>query len=498
MFKMCFANKSFMSRLITSYIIIILLTLTIVGAIFGYLFHNYYSGLKEWKLSNKGQRIAKLVNASFYNKDLDLDMIKNKLNTIAHSSNMDIGIINYKGKIIFDSTQNQNNSLDIKKKEIIQVLKGNKFSKKILGPDNKSLIMIFPLIQDNGSIILEKKKFNRDKIIGGIVIQTAIGNIAETINEIIKITLYSFLIAIVAASFLSFFFSKRVTKPLADINKSAKNIAKGKFEIVPLPKSSSREIRSLVDTFNYAVAEIDDTLEKKRRLENVRKEFVANVSHEFRAPLTTIKGFLEIILGQDLEQDELREYLEIMYKDTEYLEYLLEDLLVLSRLDSKRIILNKENIHPKVLVKRAVSSLQSKFKSKSLKVKLKISESLPKIFVDVNRMHQVLINLLDNGINYSPEGGRIEIMVDFSENQQGVRFSIADEGIGIATKDLDKIWQRFYKVDSARTREAKKGNGLGLAIVKEIINKHDAKIKVVNNSHGGATFSFVINKKNKI
>jgi len=492
MFKFNFNNRSFVSRLIASYIIIIILTLIIIGVIFGYLFHNYYSGLKEWKLSNEGQRIARFINRSVFNKDLNSNIIKDKVNTIAQSSNMDIGIIDNKGKFIFDSTQDQKSSLNIKAKEIDHVLKGNKFSKKILGPNNNSLIMIFPLFQKNNFVTIGSKDPNKDKVIGGIVIQTGVGNITETINEIIRIILYSFLIAMVAAIFLSFYFSKKVTKPLADINQAAKSITKGKFEIVPLPQNSSKEISSLVNTFNYAVSEIDDTFKKKRRLDSIRKEFVANVSHEFRAPLTTIKGFLEIILEQDLDYDEMKEYLNIMHKDTEYLEYLLEDLLILSYLDSKKLSLKKEYIHPKDIVTRAITSLQNKLNNKNLKVKLTIKKDLPEINVDINRIHQVLINLIDNAINYSFTNGKLEISVQTSKSKKGVKFSIIDEGVGIPKDDLKKVWQRFYKVDSARTREIKKGSGLGLAIVKEIITKHSGKVEVINNNKGGATFSFTL------
>lgn len=273
--------------------------------------------------------------------------------------------------------------------------------------------------------------------------------------------------------------------------------AEGKFQEVAIPENSSIEIEHLVNTFNYAVFQINETFKKKQQLEKMRKEFVADVSHEFRAPLTSIKGFLEIINDQELTPAELKDCINIMYKDTEYLEHLLSDLLTLGKLESENTKLNKEYISPDILVSRAIKTMKNKLEEKQVNLIMETAEQLPKIHVDVNRVHQVLINLLENALTYSPVRANITIKLesvdpndDLDPGKGKVKFSIIDEGPGIPENEMDNIWQRFYKIDRARTREQKKGSGLGLAIVKDIILKHGGNVAVKNTPEAGASFMF--------
>ncbi|MFW6287505.1 MAG: sensor histidine kinase, partial [bacterium] len=265
---------------------------------------------------------------------------------------------------------------------------------------------------------------------------------------------------------------------------------------VPISENSSEEVKHLVSTFNYSVKQIKETMDQQKKLEKMRKEFVANVSHEFRAPLTSIKGFLEIINDQDLSQEEIKECINIMYKDAEYLEHLLSDLLTLGKLESENILLNKECVSPESLVYRALKSLKNKINDKNVDIDLLFAENLPKIHVDTNRIHQVIINLLDNAINYSPAGGKITIHINpinsAEKSSNKVKISISDQGPGISEADIRHIWQRFYKADRARKREQKRGSGLGLAIVKDIVLKHGGYVEVESAVGEGSTFAFTI------
>ncbi len=488
-----------------SNLLIILISLAVIGIMFGYLVQNYYFGLKEWEAANNSQRIAKLVSENISGGSIEsrnLEESSDKINTIARSTNMNIGLMDAQGEMIFNTPAIEDFYLTLEKTEIDHVLQGNTITKKIMGPEYRNLLMVLPLLEiQNNEIILMGPQTPDDQtnVVGAIIIQTPLGGITATINNIIRLVLYSFLVAIAAAIFLSISFTKRVTKPLKDIQNSALKSAKGKFKKVSVPENSSDEIKHLVNTFNYAVNQINETLKKKRRLEKMSKKFVANVSHEFRAPLTSIKGFLEIINEKDLSLDEIKECTKIMYKDAEYLEHLLTDLLTLGQLEVKSAPLKKEYVSPDTLVYRAVKSMQNKFEDKKIKLHLQFAENLPKIYVDINRIHQVLINLLDNAVIYSPEGGDINIKVTTLSSQKTskilmnkVKFSITDQGPGIPKEELDNIWQRFYKVDSARTREQTNGSGLGLAIVKDIISKHGGNVEVDSTPGSGSTFSFIV------
>lgn len=487
-----------------SNLLIILISLAVIGIMFGYLVQNYYFGLKEWEATTNSQRIAKLVSENISGGNIESDnLIKDadKITTISRSSNMDIGLMNEKGEMVFNAPTIEDFNLTLEQTEIDHVLQGNTITKKIMGPEYRNLLMVLPLLETkNDDIILmgPQTPENLTNVVGAVIVQTPLGGITATINNIIRLVLLSFLVAIAAAIFLSVSFTKRVTKPLKDIQSSALKGAEGKFQEVFVPENSSDEIKHLAYTFNYAVNQINETMKKREKLEKMSKKFVANVSHEFRAPLTSIKGFLEIINERDLSIDEIKECTKIMYKDAEYLEHLLTDLLSLGQLEVKKTPLNREPTSPNILVSRAVKTMQNKFDGKQIRLNLKLAENLPTIYIDANRIHQVLINLLDNAVIYSPEGGNITIEVVPLASQKNpklknkVKFSITDQGPGIPQDELDNIWQRFYKIDSARTREQKNGSGLGLAIVKDIILKHGGNVEVDSIPGSGSTFSFTI------
>jgi signal transduction histidine kinase len=374
-------------------------------------------------------------------------------------------------------------------------MSGKNVTRKIIGVKEKFLFMIFPLYKEPNKQNLIKMGLsnNKAKIIGGIVIQAPLDNIRTTINDIIRLIFYASIIALITALFLSIIFSRKITKPLAELRNAALKISDGEFYKVMPPKNSSREIKQLIKTFNYSSRQIKDHLDKKERLEKMRNEYVANISHEFRAPLTSIKGFLELILEKKVSQKEIENYSKIMYKDTEYLEHLVDDLLTLGRLESEDISLNRENVSIQFLVNRAVNSLKNKFKGKNVEVNIGIDNKTPILYVDKYKIHQVIINILENAISYSPQGETISINVKNNKNsKKNVEISIRDNGPGIPQGSLAKIWQRFYKEDNARTRKDKKGSGLGLAIVKKIVEKHGGEVKVTNNLDKGSTFTFIL------
>ncbi|MFW5986291.1 MAG: ATP-binding protein [Halanaerobiales bacterium] len=494
-----FNLKSIFGRLMLSHLIIIFISLTVIGILFGYLVQNYYHGLRELEATNSGRRIAQLVSENISGGSIGsegVDLSEDKINTIARSSNMDIGLMNAEGEMILNAPTIKDFNLTLEDNEIDYVLEGNTLTKKIMGLEYKNLLMLIPLLEDDDEIVImePKPQETEAEIVGSLIILTPLGSVGGTVNNIIRLILYSFLVAIIAAVFLSFSFSKRITRPLAEIQSSALQSAEGNFQEVRVPENGSEEIKHLVNTYNYAVTQINENLEKRKKLEKMRKELVANVSHEFRAPLTSIKGFLEIIQEQEPSGEEIDEYVDIMYKDTEYLEHLLSDLLILGQLESTNSSLNKEEVNPHELVRRAVNSIKKAADQKEIDIKFEYDGKLPVIRVDKNRIHQVIINILENAINYSPAESEIVIRVEEVDikGEKKVKFTVSDQGPGIPEEEKENIWQRFYKIDRARTREQQKGSGLGLAIVKDIVNRHGGEVDVESKPGEGSTFIFII------
>ncbi len=233
-----------------------------------------------------------------------------------------------------------------------------------------------------------------------------------------------------------------------------------------------------------------------RRLEHIRKDFVANVSHELRTPLTSIKGYVEALLdgGKDNPDTSVR-FLDIILKQSDRLNLILEDLLQLSKIESGQVQFKQEPLHIGSVVDRTIAMIKPLADKKQHRLLAQVDGDLPLINGDQERLVQVLANLLDNAIKYTPEGGQITVSVrrisaparSVDGVRKGVELTVTDTGIGIPEKDRPRVFERFYRVDKARSRELG-GTGLGLAIVKHIVEGHGGQIRVEGNVPNGSRF----------
>jgi len=225
-----------------------------------------------------------------------------------------------------------------------------------------------------------------------------------------------------------------------------------------------------------------------RKFDQMRSEFVANVSHELRTPLTAIKGFVETLLDGALEDKLLcRRFLTIIDGETNRLTRLIDDLLSLSAIESKERRLTLKPIHMPNAILQVVNILGPQAAEKSLRMEMITQPGLPPVNADEDLVGQVLINLIDNAIKYTPDGGRVIVRV----KRQGDRIitSVTDTGPGIPEESLPRLFERFYRVDKARSRELG-GTGLGLAIVKHIVESHGGEVFVESTLGKGSTFGF--------
>ena len=233
-----------------------------------------------------------------------------------------------------------------------------------------------------------------------------------------------------------------------------------------------------------------------RRLENIRKDFVANVSHELRTPLTSIKGYVEALLdgGKDDPETSVR-FLDIILKQSDRLNLILEDLLQLSKIESGQVQFKQEPLHIGSVVERTIAMVKPLADKKQHRLSSQIAADLPLIRGDQERLVQVLANLVDNAIKYTPEGGLITVSArrtpvtkNTADGQRdGIELTVTDTGIGIPERDRPRVFERFYRVDKARSRELG-GTGLGLAIVKHIVEGHGGQVWVEGNVPTGSRF----------
>lgn len=226
-----------------------------------------------------------------------------------------------------------------------------------------------------------------------------------------------------------------------------------------------------------------------RRLETIRSDFVANVSHELKTPLTSIKGFVETLRDGALDDKEnALHFLEIIREHTDRLNNLINDLLDLSCLESEKAVLKKEEISLGALIERVVSAFQAQVKEKGIQIQNEVSQN-SRVLADKAKLEQVLTNLIDNAIKFNKETGVIRIFA--SRQDAGVKVTVEDSGSGIPVKDIPRIFERFYRVDKARSR-ALGGTGLGLAIVKHIVELHGGAVGVESTEGHGSSFWFTL------
>ena len=230
-----------------------------------------------------------------------------------------------------------------------------------------------------------------------------------------------------------------------------------------------------------------------RRLEKMRSDFVANVSHELKTPVTSVRGFSETLMsGEVTDEETTKQFLKIIHDESQRLDRLIRDLLNLSKIERQKMPLNLETLNMTALVHEVSVTLQGAIEEKRTRLVLPDPSKDVYLQGDEDRLRQIILNLVGNGINYTAEGGTVT--VSLKENVEKVRLIIKDDGIGIPEESLPRIFERFYRVDRARSRHSG-GTGLGLAIVKHLIESHHGEIEVESREGEGTTFTVILPKK---
>jgi two-component system phosphate regulon sensor histidine kinase PhoR len=240
----------------------------------------------------------------------------------------------------------------------------------------------------------------------------------------------------------------------------------------------------VVIPFSKKLKEMESTVEENRKLEQMRKEFVANVSHELKTPLTSISGFIETLQAGASEDPEIRtKFIDIIAIETARLKRLIEDLLVLSDIENKRDI-DEKKFSISTSIENTTNTLNLIAEEKNIELILDLDDSLY-IKGSADRFGQMMVNLIENAIKYSEPGGRV--WVKSQDTGDSIEVSVKDEGIGIAPEHHDRLFERFYRVDKSRSKKVG-GTGLGLSIVKHIAMLFDAKLRVESQIGEGTTF----------
>ena len=279
----------------------------------------------------------------------------------------------------------------------------------------------------------------------------------------------------------------------------AKNITRKIFEDYnELDVQSSDELDTLIKRLILASKTVEKEILRLNKIENYRKEFIGDISHELKTPIFAIQGFIETLLNGALEDPEVNEvFLQKAMKNVNRLTFLTKDLMEISRLETGELKTNMQDIYLKDLVLDVVENLQYKSQKEKVSIRIETFDKNIQIKADRNQIKQVLINLIENAIKYNVQHGFVQIGVkEQKKASDKVLLYVKDSGIGIDTKDIPRVTERFFRVDKSRSRE-KGGTGLGLSIVKHIIEAHGETL-YIESDESGSTFSFTLTKVNHI
>lgn len=315
--------------------------------------------------------------------------------------------------------------------------------------------------------------------LGYVITHYPVSLLERTREQILLVAYLTLAGTMILALGLLILFEQIVSKPVGRITRAAKEYAAGNLTYQPNVKAH--------DEMGYLANTLSDMALRLNNIGEDQHKFVANVSHDFRSPLTSIKGYLEAILDGTIPPELQEKYLGIVLGETERLTKLTQSLLTLNSFDTKGIYLEQSNFDINTVIRDILATFEGRCKDKKITFELTFSDTKQVVYADKSRIQQVLYNLIDNAIKFSNPDSVINI--DTSVHHEKLFISVKDHGVGIPKESLGKIWERFYKTDTSRGKD-KKGTGLGLSIVKEIIQAHKENIDVISTEGVGTEFIF--------
>lgn len=591
--------KSIFSRLILSFLAIILIVIFSTGILFSKLLRNYMVKQKETELRNKGSQIVQMSKEYFINA-IDENTFSYTLNSIDDIVNSQTFIIDRSGIIVISPAPGKGHANSFPSKgtrlessDITNIFKGSTIIKNGYNPIFKETMITVGIPIYDGNI--------NSRIIGAVILNSPVNGITEAISKTSSILIFACLAGLGFSLIAAYALSKTLSNPIRTISKAALEIAHGDYS-KKVDINRKDEIGILSSSFNYLTEKLNETIgdlnnEKSKlsdilysmeegllavdtglniiqinpaasnllnlpeqsapslsdlsgckdmalnvgevlkegmsksfqktvgenkflnvlvsplkyqndetygaiiilqdisesmKLEKMRRDFVANVSHELRTPLTSIRGFIEpLIDGTVNDRETSMKYHNIIRSETLRLERLINDLLDLSRLQSGKVCLDIQKVNIVELITNISNKFQPIFDSKGIKFKFKLPGGPVFILADGDRIEQLMVIFIDNAVKFTPTGGSIEI--NLAEDDDIVRISVKDTGVGIPKEDIPYIWERFYKVDKSRTSKSS-GTGLGLSIAKNIVELHNQKVLVESTLGKGTTFEFTMKR----
>ena len=430
-------RKTIYLKFILAYALFAFFGFVTVATFVSRLTYEYCQRQTSRNMYQEATRIADTYAADLYNSEISLETVQKQMESLSYFMDTEIWIINPSGRMIVNSAD---------------------------APDPEQEIVV----EGFDPTVTQKNYYTRGTFFD---------------NNMLNISYLMLIVILFLSIIILIFFTEIVYRPLRKIIAATEQYAAGNMHY-ELNVEGDDEMGYLAASLGYMARTVASS-------EDDQKKFIANVSHDFRSPLTSIRGFLEAMQDGTIPPEMHHHYIGVVLNETERLTKLTNSLLALNNLNTKGMLLQMTDWDINDVIRKVSASFEQVCRSKNIRIRLILSGDVLYVHADMDKIQQVLYNLIDNAIKFSNYYSEIEI--ETTEKKGKVFVSVKDSGIGIPKEDQNQIWERFYKTDLSRGKD-KKGTGLGLSIVREIIRAHGENISLVSTEGVGSKFTFTLKR----
>ncbi len=464
--------RTIYSKLITVSISVLVVGFILLTAGLNFTYKNYIVEQKRIEMTRLAADFNQMLNDKYKVGELVGSTISGELYRLEHYANLEVWMIPSTGDIVVSDKTTDINFIK-KELDLMEIERVSKDSKPIFRaanyknlPGNLYYTLIYPINIGGKNVFV-------------LYLNKSVPDIKNTIADINRFAIYTLILASVYAGVTLFFSAKRISDDIKRLNQGVKFVAKGNFDYA-FDTGRKDEVGELCANFNQMTTEL-------KSMEDARRKFISDLSHDLRSPITAIKGYTMGILDGTIPPEKWEKYLNIVSDETDRLTKLINDILDLSKMQTGALQLNPSDFDAHQLLIDILDRFEARIAEKGLEVSLKLATGDVMVTGDYALIERAIYNLMDNAVKFVPQDGILEILTDIKESK--ILIGIRNTGIAIPEDKLSHIWQRFSKGDHSRGLE-KRSSGLGLAIVKEILDAHGEKIDVYSNEFLGVMFVF--------
>jgi signal transduction histidine kinase len=437
-------------------------------------------------IRNESQKLYREANllssgyaSNYFNKTLSMEELQSELEAISTYLSAQIWIVDSGGRLLLDSSD-PSVSADVTDSDEFSLTTIEDFDIGDFGSRYYRVSNFYDCFSEDMLTVFSPITVGFSNR-GYVLIHKPMSDVTKNSNNFLNITFYTAGIVFLCSFVVLLVYTLVVYLPMRKIITAADSYAKGNFE-KKIELHSSDELGRVANTLNYMAKELET-------LEDDQRKFVSNVSHDFRSPLTSIKGYVEAMLDGTIPVERQEKYLNIILFETDRLTRLTQSLLDLNRFGHHGIMLDIADFDINQMIRTTIRTFEGRCNEKGITFDLVLTGQELFVTADMTKIQQVLYNLTDNAVKFSHHNSSIKI--ETSIKNEKVLIYVKDSGIGIPADSIKKIWDRFYKTDLSRGKD-KRGTGLGLSIVKEIIQAHKENINVISTEGVGTEFIFTL------